>query len=250
MTTGINKTIMPGARIHRWTVVAAAEPLATRSGRSRPRWVCRCACGTERTVLQQSLQRALRSDTGGSRSCGCLAIERATRHGHAAASRPTGEYTAWLAAKKRCGNPRNASYGAYGGRGIRMCRRWAERFEAFLEDLGPKPHPEWSLDRISSDGGYEPGNCRWAPPIVQSRNRRSTRWFVFEGQVCTIGEVARFLGITRDQARALEREGRLSLRSAEAGPLSAHEIAAEITLDLNAVAPAADIALREVGYHA
>lgn len=250
MTTGINNMIAPGARIHRWTVVAAAEPLVTRSGRTRPRWVCRCACGTEKTVLQQSLQRALRSDTGGSRSCGCLAIERATRHGHAAAYRPTGEYKAWLAAKKRCGNPRNASYGAYGGRGIRMCRRWAESFEAFLEDLGRKPHPEWSLDRISSEGGYEPGNCRWAPPIVQSRNRRSTRWFVFEGQVCTIGEVARFLGITRDQARALEREGRLSLRSAEAGPLSAHEIEAEITLDLNAVAPADDIALREVGYHA
>jgi hypothetical protein len=248
MTTGINNMIALGARIHRWTVVAAAEPLVTRLGRTRPRWVCRCVCGTQRTVLQQSLQRALRSDTGGSRSCGCLAIERATCHGHAAESRPTGEYTAWLATKKRCGNPRNASCGAYGGRGIRMCRRWAESFEAFLEDLGPKPHPEWSLDRISSDGGYEPGNCRWAPPIVQSRNRRSTRWFVFEGQVCTIGEVARFLGITRDQARALEREGRLSLRIAEAGPVGANDLAAEITLDLNAVAPAADIALREVGY--
>lgn len=250
MTTGINNMIAPGARIHRWTVVAAAEPLVTRSGRARPRWVCRCACGTERAVLQQSLQRALRSNSGGSRSCGCLAIERATRHGHTAEARPTGEYMSWLAAKKRCGNPRNASYGAYGGRGVRMCRRWAESFEAFLADLGPKPHPEWSLDRISSDGGYEPRNCRWAPPIVQSRNRRSTRWFVFEGQVCTIGQVARFLGITRDQARMLEQAGRLPLRRAETAPLIAHDIAAEITLDLNAVAPAAGIVSREAGCHA
>ncbi|HLS58170.1 MAG TPA: hypothetical protein VK022_00950 [Paracoccaceae bacterium] len=243
---GIINVVASGVRIHRWTVIAPAEPHATRSGRIRRRWLCRCDCGTEKEVLHQSLQLALRSETGGSRSCGCLAVERATRHGHAAHSRPSSEYMAWLAAKKRCANPRNASYRTYGGRGVAMCRRWTDSFEAFLEDLGPKPHPAWSLDRISPDGGYEPGNCRWAPPIVQSRNRRSTRWFVFEGQTCTIGEVARFFGITRDQARALERKGRLPVRRAETRPLAAHDLAAAIILDLNGAAPTVEVPSSEV----
>jgi hypothetical protein len=153
---------------------------------------------------------------------------------------------AWQAAKKRCGNPRNASFPNYGGRGIRMCRRWSISFGAFLSDLGPKPDVAWSLDRIDPDKGYEPGNCRWVPPIVQSRNRRNTRWYVFEGQLSTIGEVARFLGITRDQARAFERNGQLPAQRADTGPRSARELAAGIILDLNPVAPAAYVPLWEV----
>lgn len=229
--------IEAGSRIHRWTAVSPAESSVSFSGRKRHRWLCRCDCGTQQTVLLQSLLLALRSNSGGSRSCGCMAVERATRHGHASCSRPSSEYLAWQAAKKRCSNPRNASFENYGGRGITMCSRWEASFDAFLEDLGPKPHANWSLDRILPDGGYEPRNCRWAPPIVQSRNRRSTRWYVFEDQFCTIGELARFLGITRNQARALERQGMLPAHQSEIRPHSALDLAAGIVLDLNAVTP-------------
>jgi hypothetical protein len=112
---------------------------------------------------------------------------------------------AWLAAKKRCDNPRNASYANYGARGISMCPAWAHDFETFLRDIGPRPSPAHSLDRIDPDGDYAPGNCRWALPDVQARNKRVTRWYLFDGEQMVLAQVAARLSITRDQARALER---------------------------------------------
>lgn len=202
-------SLRPGGRVGRWTIIAAAQGRKGERGRLRPRWLCRCDCGREKMVLAQSLAVALRSSRGGSRSCGCLAIERTTRHAHAAGATPTPEYGAWLAAKKRCDNPRSASFGNYGARGISMCADWARDFRVFLRDMGPRLSPAHSLDRIDSDGDYAPGNCRWALPEVQARNRRVTRWYLFEGEQLVLGQLALRLGITRDQARALERRREL-----------------------------------------
>ncbi len=197
--------LRPGNRIGRWTIIAPAPAPRSRPGRVRSRWLCRCECGSEKVVLAQSLALAMRSSSGGSRSCGCLAVMRATRHSHAAGGRPTPEYMAWSAAKKRCENPRNASYANYGARGISMCPAWSQNFEVFLRDIGPRSSPAHSLDRINPDGDYEPDNCRWALPDVQARNRRVTRWYLFEGDQLVLAQVAARLSITRDQARALER---------------------------------------------
>jgi hypothetical protein len=90
-----------------------------------------------------------------------------------------------------------------------MCPEWCGSFEAFLRDIGPKPDPTFSLDRIDPNGHYEPGNCRWAPPLIQARNKRNTRWYLFRGERLVLAEVAMQLGVTRDQARALERRGLL-----------------------------------------
>jgi len=199
----------PGDRVGRWTLITALPCEARMSKRLRPRWHSRCECGVEKQVLAQSLRLALSSPSGGSRSCGCFAKDCSTRHGGASGKKPTGEYLAWSAAKKRCSNPGNASFRNYGARGIRVCPDWASSFDAFLRDMGPRPSPLHSLDRIDPSGDYEPGNCRWAPPIVQARNRRCVRWYAFEGDRLILAELAARLGITRDQARSLERHGRL-----------------------------------------
>lgn len=158
-----------GVRIGRLTLLQEQEPLVSASGRRRRRWLCRCDCGTQTLVLAQNLSHAARRPHGGSRSCGCLARERAVRHGEISANRPSPEYAAWIAAKKRCFNPSNASFRNYGGRGITVCSRWAQSFEAFLRDMGRRPGPGYSLDRIDPNRGYEPGNCRWADIATQSR---------------------------------------------------------------------------------
>lgn len=73
--------------------------------------------------------------------------------------------------RARCEQPKHIGFHLYGGRGIRICERWTS-FENFLADMGPKPGPNFSLDRIDVDGNYEPSNCRWATPVEQSNNRR------------------------------------------------------------------------------
>ncbi len=77
----------------------------------------------------------------------------------------------WWNARARCTNPANHKFPLYGARGISMCARWRESFEAFLADMGMRP-PGLTLDRIDNDGNYEPGNCRWADAKTQSSNRR------------------------------------------------------------------------------
>ena len=93
-------------------------------------------------------------------------------HGQAGRSKSP-EYRAWDAMKQRCLNPRSSAYPSYGGRGISVCDKWRESFDAFYADMGPKPEPKalYSLDRIDNDGDYEPGNCRWATHSQQLKNR-------------------------------------------------------------------------------
>lgn len=137
------------------------------------RWVYICACGTERAYQRRSVQ------SGKVKSCGCLSAEiRATRnrrHGLAARGKKPPEYWVWMEMKKRCSNPKNAGYPNYGGRGISVCSRWRESFEAFISDMGWRPAAGLQIDRIDNDGNYEPANCRWTTRSENCRNRRPRR---------------------------------------------------------------------------
>jgi hypothetical protein len=108
------------------------------------------------------------------------------------------EYWSWVNMKARCSNPRATQFKDYGGRGITVCARWASSFEAFLADVGPKPGPGFTIDRIDNAGHYEPGNVRWADEATQKRNSRRNRFIEFAGERLCITDWAARLGIDFD----------------------------------------------------
>jgi hypothetical protein len=145
----------PTAQFGRWTVINRS---------SGPKWLCRCACGTERAVAHKSL-------TGGtSASCGCLRGEQLgdRRRTHGGSRTPI--YDTWRSMIARCIVPSHIAWPWYGGLGVTVCKRWQD-FLTFCEDVGPRP-PGTTLDRIDNERGYEPGNVRWATSKQQAANRR------------------------------------------------------------------------------
>jgi hypothetical protein len=117
------------------------------------------------------------------------------------------EYLTWRNMLRRCNNPADDSYKYYGGRGIKVCQRWASSYEAFLQDMGERPDGK-SLDRIDVNGDYSPNNCRWADSNTQHNNRRDNRLINHQGVCMTLTEWARSLGIRADTlARRIDVHG-------------------------------------------
>ena len=116
------------------------------------------------------------------------------KHGHARQGKITPEWRAWSSMRSRCLLETHPAYDRYGGRGIEICERW-ESFEAFLEDMGPRPSTAHSLDRKDNNGDYTPENCRWSTRKEQTRNTRTNRLLTIDGVTKPAAEWAEEVGL-------------------------------------------------------
>lgn len=169
---------LTGRSFGNWTVLRSGES-TVKATWSQPRWLCRCSCGLEKQVFQNSLVHG--------KSTGC---------GKSHKQSGGDLYRIWAHIKNRCGNPRVPAYPDYGGRGIVVCERWVNDFNAFASDVGPRPSKSHSIDRIDVNGNYEPGNVRWATETEQARNKRSARTLTIDGVTRTMGEWSEVAGIS------------------------------------------------------
>ena len=183
--------VNPGEKYGRLLIIEFAGV----STKGQRQWLCQCDCGNKHITITANLLS--RSKV---KSCGCYKMERIIALGgrnkkHGMEGTP--EYKAWVGMRKRCCSPNNASYASYGGRGIRVCDEWMTSFENFFRDLGPRPGPGYSLERIDVNGNYEPTNCKWATIAEQNRNRRDNLIIEFDGRRQTLSLWAAETGIGR-----------------------------------------------------
>ena len=147
-------------------------------------WRVRCDCGNNKIVLDGNIV------AGKTKSCGCFE-GNVKKHGMS----DTRIYTTWTQMKSRCSNKNTLGFKYYGGRGVKVCKRWL-KFENFLEDMGERPK-EMSIERIDNKGNYEPSNCKWATIIEQANNTRHNVSLEYKSECLNMTQWARKLGISR-----------------------------------------------------
>lgn len=175
----------PGQRFGRLVTLNLVQ-----SGR-RERWLCQCDCGKTKIVSKLSLVH------GKTTSCRCLANELTTARNTTHGKTKTRTYRIWQAMINRCKYPSNKAWKHYGGRWISVCEEWKESFTLFLKDMGEAP-PGHTIERVNSNGNYEPSNCRWATQSDQTRNTSRSRLITFRGVTKCLTDWAKDLAITKD----------------------------------------------------
>lgn len=196
-----------GQRFGRLTVLGPSEDRRGKHLQAN----CVCDCGAKVAVPLRRLRG------GNTRSCGCLrrdessarATRQFTKHGEADSKKgaPTPEYRAWRSMLQRCAARSGEHWRLYGSRGIAVCAEWRESYEAFLSHIGRRPSPNHSVDRIESNGNYEPGNVRWATPSEQVSNRRCNVMVTVGAERVPLTVAARRAGLDRSTVRDRIRRG-------------------------------------------
>lgn len=164
-------------------------------------WLCRCECGTQKVVRGVNLLRGL------TRSCGCLVGDslRTNRHtkGHAThGDRRSVEYSLWSKMLSRCAG----DHPRYGGRGIRVSEAWRTSYATFLADMGRRPSPELTIERVDNNKGYSKENCIWATRSQQARNTRRNHLVSAFGKTQCVVEWAEETGLPASIIRARIRK--------------------------------------------
>jgi transcription elongation factor Elf1 len=166
------KEVDIGRRFGRWVVL---EKLDYKS-----KYKCKCDCGTTSNIRVYDLLK------GKSIMCKNCSASSSRSNGQPISDTP--EYNTWVHMNQRCHNPENKDYENYGGRGIHVCSLWRDSFESFLMCVGKKPAPDYSIERLDVNKGYEPGNVTWATKIEQARNKRSSVFVTIGDQTKTVVE--------------------------------------------------------------
>lgn len=177
-------TDLTGLRVERLVVLGYAGKRDRKFS-----WWCRCDCGATTVVPATSLLHA------GIKSCGCLSRDTTRDRNYKHGLTFTKEYMLWASMLDRCRNPNNKKYADYGGRGITVCEQWQHDAAAFIQYVGQRPSPNFTIERIDNNRGYEPGNVRWATRREQARNRRVTKLITFGDKTMLLGDWAESLGI-------------------------------------------------------
>lgn len=170
-TPGPKERTQPGDKFFRLTAISR---IGSDHRGSNLRWLFRCECGNETAAVVAHVRN------GHKKSCGCYAHEVRTevgkrvnlKHGKARRGNIIPEYIIWQGMIARCENPKSISFKNYGGRGISVQEPFRSSFDSFLAEVGPRPSPSHSIDRIDNDGNYAPGNVRWATRLEQSKNKK------------------------------------------------------------------------------
>lgn len=149
----------------------------------QPVWLCKCRCGNTRRIPSGDLVSGKRI------SCGCIQRERDPN----AVTRKK-EYAIYRGIIARCENPNVKLYPLYGGRGVTVSKEWRKSFFSFYNDMGPRPSPTHSVERIDPNGNYEKSNCVWATSLEQANNKRNTRWVIYKGNRLSLHDAVRSAG--------------------------------------------------------
>lgn len=153
-----------------------------------PMWKCKCDCDKEKGIYKIFLSPN-RQVKNKNKSCGCRSRHKVTHD-----KTYTREYMMWEAIKERCYNKNVEGFHLYGGRGIKMCDRWLNSIENFINDIGKRPTKYHTFDRIDVNGDYCPENFRWATPKEQANNRRNNRLIKYNNEELTVTQWAEKIG--------------------------------------------------------
>lgn len=161
------KSIEIGKKIGRLTIISEGNRKITPSGKSLRTANCLCECGNTANILLDTLNSKRPTE-----SCGCINVERSKVENKKHGLKNHTLYRKWYGMKTRCFNTNYHNYDRYGKRGITVCDEWLNSFEAFYKwAINNGFEEDLEIDRIDTDGNYEPLNCRFVTSKINNRNR-------------------------------------------------------------------------------